>query len=69
MQLGKTGPVVSDVGFGAWAIGGVQYGTVTEADAVETLETYFAQGGNLIDTARGYHESERIIGEVTTRLG
>ncbi len=69
MQLGKTGVHVSDVGFGAWAIGGVQYGTVTEADAVETLETYFEAGGNFIDTARAYHVSERIIGEVITRLG
>lgn len=69
MELGNTGIVVSDVGFGAWAIGGVQYGDVSEADAVDALETYFEQGGNFVDTARAYHESERIIGEVTARLG
>ncbi|MEO0562997.1 MAG: aldo/keto reductase [Chloroflexota bacterium] len=69
MKLRNSGEAISKVGFGAWAIGGVQYGEVTEADAVETLETYFALGGNFIDTARAYHESERIIGEVTARLG
>lgn len=69
MELGNTGVVVSDVGLGAWAIGGVQYGSVSEADAVATLEAYFDGGGAFIDTARAYHESERIVGEVTTRRG
>ena len=66
--FGKTGVEVSEMGFGAWAIGGAGdgfcYGDVPESDAIACIETYLDAGGNHIDTARYYHESERVIGEV-----
>jgi aryl-alcohol dehydrogenase-like predicted oxidoreductase len=66
--LGRTGFTVTEVGFGAWAIGGGSYGDVAERDAEAALEAYLAGGGNFVDTARNYRESERIIGSTLRRL-
>lgn len=62
--LGRTGVEVTALGFGAWPIGGTKYGTVSESEAIETIETYLAAGGNHIDTARGYGNSELYLGKV-----
>ena len=58
-KFGKNGPEVSEIGFGAWAIGG-SWGEQSDRDSLEALD----QGVNFIDTAAGYGEgkSERIIG-------
>ena len=63
-QLGKTGLHVSEIGFGAWAIGG-SWGTQNVTDSFDALETALDQGVNFIDTAAGYGngKSERIIGD------
>lgn len=63
--LGKTGFKVSEVGFGAWAIGG-SWGDVSEADALGALREAISQGVNFIDTADVYGDgrSERLIAEV-----
>ncbi|MDA0812304.1 MAG: aldo/keto reductase [Verrucomicrobia bacterium] len=62
--LGKTGFAVSEVGFGAWALG-ADWGTVTEDDALAALRAGVDAGMNLIDTADIYGggRSERIIGK------
>jgi len=62
--LGRTGAELTALGFGAWPIGGIKCGVVTESDAIETIETYLAAGGNHIDTARGYGNSELYLGKV-----
>ena len=51
--LGRTGIVVSEVSFGAWAIGG-DWGEVTEADALAGVEAALVGGVNLFDTADVY---------------
>jgi aryl-alcohol dehydrogenase-like predicted oxidoreductase len=63
-KIGKTGPEISEIGFGAWAIGG-SWGEQSETDSLEALETALEKGVNFIDTAAGYGDgkSERIIGE------
>jgi len=63
-ELGTTGLQVSEIGFGAWAIGG-SWGRQNETDSLEALETAIDQGVNFIDTAAGYGNgrSERIIGQ------
>jgi aryl-alcohol dehydrogenase-like predicted oxidoreductase len=63
-KLGKTGLDVSEIGFGAWAIGG-SWGEQKVSDSLEALEASVEQGVNFIDTAAGYGDgkSERIIGE------
>jgi len=67
--LGRTGFQVAEVSFGAWQIGGVHYGQVSEKDAHATIQAYLEQGGNLLDTARGYTDSERLLGEYFQRNG
>jgi aryl-alcohol dehydrogenase-like predicted oxidoreductase len=64
-RLGRTGLNVSEVGFGAWAIGG-SWGPQSEVDSVAALNRALDLGVNFIDTAAGYGDgkSERIIGSV-----
>ncbi len=63
-KFGSTGLEVSEIGFGAWAIGG-NWGDQEESDSLEGLETALDNGVNFIDTAAGYGngKSEKIIGE------
>ncbi len=63
-QFGNTGFKVSEIGFGAWAIGG-SWGAQKESDSIEALETAIDSGVNFIDTAAGYGDgkSEQIIGD------
>lgn len=63
--LGRTGLNVSEIGFGAWAIGG-SWGEQSEKDSLDALHKALDLGVNLIDTAAGYGngKSERIIGQV-----
>ena len=61
-RLGKTDWQISEIGFGAWPIGGVMYGDVPREDAGAAIRAYVEAGGNFIDTARVYRTSEEIIG-------
>ncbi|MBN1302657.1 MAG: aldo/keto reductase [Melioribacteraceae bacterium] len=63
--LGKTGLNVSEIGFGAWAIGG-NWGEQNEKDSVDALNKAIDLGVNFIDTAAGYGngKSEKIIAKV-----
>lgn len=63
--FGRTGWKVSEIGFGAWAIGGA-WGSVSEDDAVAALHAAIDDGVNFIDTADVYGDgrSERIIARV-----
>lgn len=64
-KLGRAGMDVSEIGFGAWAIGG-SWGPQNEKDSIDALHRSIDLGVNFIDTAAGYGngKSERIIGEV-----
>lgn len=63
--LGRTGWKVSEVSFGAWAIGG-SWGEVPEADALAALHRAIECGVNFIDTADVYGDgrSERLIAQL-----
>ena len=63
--FGRTGWNVSEIGFGAWAIGG-GWGAQSDADSVQALHRALDLGCNFIDTAQGYGSgrSERTIGSV-----
>jgi len=69
--VGRAGFTVSEIGFGAWPIGGAgrnfHYGDVSESDALACLETYVGQGGTFLDTARAYNRSEEILGRFLAR--
>ncbi len=64
--LGRTGISVSEVGYGAWGIGGVQWTGGDDNEAKRALNLAIDQGLNLIDTALAYGKghSERLVGEV-----
>ncbi len=68
--FGKHGFDVSEIGFGAWAIGG-SWGPQSEDDSVAALHKALDLGVNFIDTAAGYGggKSERIIGSVLSGRG
>ncbi|MFT4149798.1 MAG: aldo/keto reductase [Paracoccaceae bacterium] len=68
--FGRTDRTVSEVGFGAWAIGG-SWGDVSEADARAALHAALDAGTDFIDTADVYGDgrSERIIAEVLKERG
>lgn len=63
--FGRTGWNVSEIGFGAWAIGGA-WGDVAEDQARDALLAALEAGTTFIDTADVYGDgrSERIIREV-----
>ncbi len=67
--LGNTGMHVSEIGFGAWAIGG-SWGDVPEADALASLRTALEEGVTFFDTADVYGDglSERRIATVLADL-
>lgn len=64
-NLGRTGWKVSDISFGAWAIGS-SWGHVSEEDAMAALHTAIDEGVNFIDTADVYGDgrSERLIAQL-----
>ena len=63
-KFGRTGWEVSEIGFGAWAIG-ADWGQVSEADALAALHKSIDLGVNFIDTADVYGDgrSERLIAQ------
>jgi len=69
-QLGNTGIEVSEIGFGAWGIGGDSYGPTDDAESKLTLETAYANGINFYDTADIYGDghSEELIGQVFEKV-
>ncbi|MBB4067146.1 aldo/keto reductase [Gellertiella hungarica] len=64
-QFGRLPFTVSEVGFGAWQIGGA-WGEVSEADGRNALNAALDAGMTFIDTADVYGDgrSEKIIAEV-----
>ncbi|MBO9098084.1 MULTISPECIES: aldo/keto reductase [unclassified Rhizobium] len=68
--FGRTPFIVSDVGFGAWQIGGA-WGDVSEADGRAALNAALDAGMSFIDTADVYGDgrSEKIIAEVLKTRG
>ncbi|MGO4425822.1 aldo/keto reductase, partial [Streptomyces sp. MCAF7] len=63
-ELGRSELTVSEIGYGAWGIGESNWVGATEDESVRALQRAIDLGVNFIDTARGYGESERIVGRV-----
>ncbi|MFN2137860.1 MAG: aldo/keto reductase [Candidatus Promineifilaceae bacterium] len=64
-MLGRTGWAVSEISFGAWAVGG-SWGHVPEDEALDALRAAIDAGVNFIDTADVYGDgrSERLIAQI-----
>lgn len=69
--LGRTGLKVSDVGYGAWGIGGNQWRGGTDEESLKALRRALELGMNFIDTALAYNEghSERLIAQTLRETG
>jgi len=61
--FGRTGRRVSEIGFGAWGIGGGQWGGADEAESLAALHAALDEGVDFFDTADVYGDglSERLI--------
>ena len=69
-DFGRTGRKVSEIGFGAWAIG-ASWGHVDEADALAALHETLDAGVTFLDTADVYGDgrSEQLIARVLKERG
>src|SRR2546429_3575953 len=69
-RFGATGLQVSEIGFGAWAIGGKAYGAVDVKDSLRALARAEDLGCNLVDTASApvYGSSGSALGELLREL-
>lgn len=65
-RLGRTGLEISEIGYGAWGIGGKQWKGGTDDESLQALRRSFELGLNFIDTALAYGDghSETLVGEV-----
>ncbi len=68
--LGRTGWNVSEISFGAWAIGG-SWGDVDDRDSLAALNRAIDLGVNFIDTADVYGDgrSERLVAQLRKERG
>ena len=64
-ELGRTGMKISEVSFGAWAIG-ADWGSVDDKDSLAALHRAIDLGINFIDTADAYGmgRSEKLIAQL-----
>ena len=60
--LGKNGPQVPVICFGAWPLGG-SMGSVDQAQAIATVRASLDVGMTFLDTAESYRNSESLIGK------
>lgn len=73
--LGTNGPVISEIGLGAWAIGGpwqFGWGAVDDEESIRTIRRALDLGVNWIDTAAVYglgHSEEVVARAVAGRRG
>ncbi len=70
-QFGRTGSTVSEIGFGAWAIG-ASWGEVDDGQSIAALHASLDSGVTFIDTADVYgdgHSEKLIAGVVKARGG
>jgi len=66
VKLGKKGPEISTIGFGAWAIGGMNWGKTDDAVSKNALNEALDCGVTFFDTADvyGFGHSEELIKQV-----
>ncbi len=65
-RLGRTGIEVSEIGYGAWGIGGSKWMGAQDDESLRALNRAIDLGVNFIDTALGYGDghSEELVGRV-----
>ncbi|GLS18592.1 oxidoreductase [Labrys miyagiensis] len=63
--FGRTGRLVSEIGFGSWGIGGAQWTAVDDTEAMNAITSSLDLGVTFIDTADVYGDgrSEKLIAQ------
>lgn len=63
-KLGTTEAEVSEIGYGAWGIGGIQWQGAQDDESLRALRRAFELGVNFVDTALAYGDghSEQLVG-------
>ncbi len=72
IRLGRTGPKVSVIGFGAWQAGGKEWGKdFSDSSIIEAIGRSLELGVNFIDTAELYGDghSEEVVGQALKKFG
>jgi aryl-alcohol dehydrogenase-like predicted oxidoreductase len=71
VKLGARGPKVSTIGFGAWAIGGMNWGETDDDVSRGAINAALERGVTLIDTADvyGFGHSEELVAQVLDARG
>jgi aryl-alcohol dehydrogenase-like predicted oxidoreductase len=66
VNLGKKGPRVSSISYGAWGISGRDWGNTNDEVSKKAIHTALDNGVNFIDTADvyGFGHSEQLIAQV-----
>jgi aryl-alcohol dehydrogenase-like predicted oxidoreductase len=69
--LGRTGFSVSEIGYGAWGIGGKMWLGARDSESLAALRRAFELGLNFIDTALAYGDghSEKLVGKAVREHG
>lgn len=69
--LGRTGFLVSEIGYGAWGIGGSMWIGARDEESLAALRRAFELGVNFVDTALAYGDghSEELVGRAVREHG
>jgi aryl-alcohol dehydrogenase-like predicted oxidoreductase len=70
-KLGRTNFEISEIGYGAWGIGGTQWLGGSDDESLQALRRAIELGLNFIDTALAYGagHSEQLVGKVVREAG
>lgn len=70
-KLGRTNFEISEIGYGAWGIGGALWRGGSDDESLAALNRAIELGLNFIDTALAYGEghSEKLVGQVVRGAG
>jgi aryl-alcohol dehydrogenase-like predicted oxidoreductase len=69
-SLGSSGLAITTVGFGAWAVGGGEWGPQDDAESIAAMRRALELGINWIDTAAiyGHGHSEEVVARLLRAL-
>ena len=70
-KLGRTNYEISEIGYGAWGIGGALWQGAKDDESIAALRRAIELGLNFIDTALAYGDghSEKLVGQVVRTTG
>lgn len=68
-KIPSTGEMLPVIGLGTWQTFDVGPSTAARAPLEEVLREFVARGGRVIDSSPMYGNSERVVGDISAKLG